>query len=234
MTAPMPIKAVLFDFDGTLVDSARDLAETLNRLLAEEGVAALSLEAVKDMIGDGVGKLVERGLSAVGADPSRAPALTPRFLQLYEEHAARHTRPYPGVAEALEQLRHRGLRLGVVTNKPTGPTLEILKAFALARFFDAVVCGDTLPKRKPDPAPLLVAAARLEIAPAETIMVGDNYHDVAAARAAAMRVMIVTWGYLRGCSEKLGVDCILQSFADLPQAIAALGRRAPRDSVLRT
>ena len=85
MTASMPIKAVLFDLDGTLVDSARDLAETLNRLLAEEGVAGLSLEAVKDMIGDGVGKLVERGLSAVGADPSRAPALTPRFLHSTKE-----------------------------------------------------------------------------------------------------------------------------------------------------
>ena len=117
-----------------------------------------------------------------------------------------------------------GASPGCRHHKPTGPTLEILKAFALARFFDAVVCGDTLLKRKPDPAPLLVAAARLEIAPAETIVVGDNYPVVAAARAAAMRVMIVTWGYLRGCSEKLEGDCILQGFADVPQAIAALGR----------
>jgi phosphoglycolate phosphatase len=220
----MAIKAVLFDLDGTLVDSARDLAETLNDVLAEEGLPALTLEAVKGMIGDGGSKLIERGLAATGGDPGRAPAFLPRFLALYEPRAARHTRLYPDAAEALARLAESGLRLGLVTNKPQDATLNILDALDLARFFGAVVGGDTLPERKPHPAPLLHAAARLGVAPDETVMVGDNHHDVDAARAAGMAAVAVTWGYPHRPPEELGADRTVAAFRDLPAVLAALAK----------
>jgi phosphoglycolate phosphatase len=218
----MAIKAVLLDLDGTLVDSARDLAETLNDLLAEEGLPALTIDAVKGMIGDGGSKLIERGLAATGGDPGRAPALLPRFLALYEPRAARHTGLYPGAAEALARLAESGLSLGLVTNKPHAATLAILDALGLACFFGAVVGGDTLPERKPHPAPLLHAAVRLGAAPDETVMVGDNHHDVAAARAAGMAAILVAWGYAWGPREALGADRIVEDFRDLPLAVAGL------------
>ncbi|MFL5224252.1 MAG: HAD hydrolase-like protein, partial [Microvirga sp.] len=153
----MRLEAILFDLDGTLVDSAGDLRDALNALLAEEGLAPLDLQGVKGMVGDGVAKLVERGLAARGASLDRLPARVARFMALYEPNAARLTRPCPQVAETLESLRQRGLRLAVVTNKPHAATMRILEALDLARFFDAVVGGDTLSRRKPDAAPLLHA-----------------------------------------------------------------------------
>jgi phosphoglycolate phosphatase len=220
----MAIRAVLFDLDGTLVDSAQDLAETLNGLLAEEGLAGIGLDDVKSMIGDGVGKLMERGLAAAGGNPSLAPALLPRFLKLYEARAARHTRLYPGCVEALTSLAEKGLRLGLVTNKPYNATLEILDALDLARYFGAVVCGDTLPERKPHPAPLRLAAARLGTAPRETVMVGDNHHDIDAARAAGMAAIAIRWGYAHLPHEELGADRTVTAFCDLPLALTALAK----------
>jgi len=191
------LKAILFDLDGTLVDSAADLRDALNALLAEEGLAPLDLQAVKDMVGDGVARLVERGLTARGAGLDRLPARVARFMELYEPNAARLTRPYPQVAETLESIRKRGLRLAVVTNKPHAATMRILEALDLAGFFDAVVGGDTLSRRKPDPAPLRHAMRALDAAPAATLMVGDNHHDVAAARAAGVPVAVVAYSYGR-------------------------------------
>ena len=175
----------------------------------------LGLDAVKPMIGDGVGKLVERGLAASGGDPARAGELTPRFLELYDGRAARHTHPYPGAPQALANLKALGLRLGLVTNKPVKATMEIVDALDLARFFGAVVGGDTLEERKPHPAPLLAAAARLGAKPRETVMVGDNHHDVAAARAAGMRAVVVTWGYSQFPRGQLGADALISDFTEL-------------------
>ena len=220
------LKAILFDLDGTLVDSAGDLRDALNALLAEEGLAPLDLQAVKGMVGDGVAKLVERGLTARGAGLDRLPARVARFMELYEPNAARLTRPYPLVAETLESLRQRGLRLAVVTNKPHAATMRILEALDLARFFDAVVGGDTLSRRKPDPAPLLHAMRALDAAPAETLMVGDNHHDVAAARAAGVPVAVVAYGYGGRPAAELGADRVLDSFAALRRLVD--GPQVPR------
>ncbi|HVL72491.1 MAG TPA: phosphoglycolate phosphatase [Beijerinckiaceae bacterium] len=215
----MGVRAVLFDLDGTLVDSAEDLREALNRLLAEEGLRAVGLAEIKGMIGDGGTKLLERALAATGGDPGRAAALLPRFLSLYEGHAARRTRPYPGVVETLERLATAGLRLGCVTNKPSAATAEILQALGLARFFGAVVGGDVLPRRKPHPDQLLHAAEALGVAPSETVMVGDNYHDVAAARAAGMGALAVTYGYSHVPHAELGADRLLDRFEDVLAAL---------------
>lgn len=213
----MAIKAVLFDLDGTLVDSAHDLTHALNHLLAELGLGTLSVEEVKGMIGDGVGMLVERGLAARGGDPAEAPALVPRFLEVYEGKAARFTRPYPGSEQMLLALSERGLPLAVVTNKPYAASCEILEALDLMSFFAAVVGGDSRPERKPHPAPLLWAAERLRVSPAKAVMVGDNHHDVSAARAAGMAAVAVTWGYSHVPHEELGADRLISTFDELLQ-----------------
>lgn len=219
-----PIRAVLFDLDGTLVDSADDLKDALNRLLAENRLRALSREEVKGMIGDGVLKLVERGLAAAGADEARAQALVGRFLELYEGNAAAHTQAYPGAVEALEALKQLGLPVALVTNKPHAATLEILHALGLANYFGAVVGGDTLPQRKPDPAPLLHAAAQIGAAPAETLMVGDNHHDVRAARSAGMRVAAVTYGYSHVPHADLAADWLIDALAEVPGLVSSPSR----------
>lgn len=211
----MPIKAVLFDLDGTLVDSAQDLADALNRLLTAQGLSTLGLDQVKGMIGDGVLKLVERGLMATGGDPDKAPALVPGFLGLYEGNAARFTRPYAGAEETLARMAGKGLRLAVVTNKPHAAACEILDSLGLSGFLGAVVGGDTLPQRKPHPAPLLLAAEQLGVLPSEMLMIGDNHHDVSAARAAGMAVIAVTWGYSHVPHDELGADRLIDSFAEL-------------------
>ena len=222
----MRLKAVLFDLDGTLVDSARDLMDALNRLLAEGGLSTLSLDQVKGMIGDGVLKLIERGLAASGGKSTDAPALLPRFLELYEGNAARFTLAYPGAEEALGRLATMGIRLGVVTNKPYAASCEILDSLNLSHFFGAVVGGDTLATRKPHPAPLLHAAEQLGVSSCETLMVGDNYHDIHAARGAGMAAVAVTWGYSHVPHSELGADGLIDHFAELFHILESQAKQA--------
>jgi 2-phosphoglycolate phosphatase, prokaryotic len=209
------LKAIIFDLDGTLVDSARDLQDAANALLAEQGLRTISLDELKAMVGDGVVKLVERALAATGGDLSRLPVLAARFLEIYEADAARHTEAYPGVPETLEGLKRLGLSLAVVTNKPYAATIDILETLGLRRFFGAVVGGDTLPERKPHPAPILAALERLGVAPEAALMVGDNYHDVQAARAAGARAVAVTYGYSHKPHAELGADRLIDTMPEL-------------------
>lgn len=214
------LKAIIFDLDGTLVDSACDLRDAVNVLLAEEGLRQLDLDEVKSMIGDGAAKLVERAVSATGGDQSRLSALVARFLQIYEADATRHTQAYPGVAETLAGLRRLGLPLAVVTNKPYGATIDILEALGLSAYFDAVIGGDTLPERKPHPAPILAALSRLGIAPEAALMVGDNYHDVQAAQAAGVRAVAVTYGYSHKPHAELGAERLIDTMPELLPIVA--------------
>jgi len=219
------VKAVVFDLDGTLIDSAPDLRTALNRLLAEENRRPLALDEVKMMIGDGARKLVERGFAATGqaADGDDVDALTGRFLAFYEGHAAEETRVYPGAADALQALQEAGYGLGLCTNKPHAATLEILAALGLGGYFRAVVGGDTVPGvRKPDPRHLLAALERLGAEPQQAVMVGDNRNDVAAARGAGLAVIVVSFGYPKMPVEELGADLIIDRFQDLPGAIGRL------------
>jgi phosphoglycolate phosphatase len=209
------LKAIIFDLDGTLVDSARDLRDAVNVLLAEEGLRQIDLREVKSMIGDGAAKLVARAVVAAGGDLSRLPALVARFLQIYEANASRHTEAYPGVVETLSALRELGLPLAVVTNKPYVATIDILEALGLRAYFDAVVGGDTLPERKPHPAPILAALRHLGVAPEAALMVGDNYHDVQAARAAGVRTFAVTYGYSHKPHAELGADRLIDTMSEL-------------------
>jgi phosphoglycolate phosphatase len=209
------LRAIIFDLDGTLVDSARGLQDATNALLAEEGLRAVSLDEIKAMVGDGAAKLVERAIATTGGDTSRLPALVSRFLTIYEANASCHTEVYPSVAATLERLKHRGLLLAVVTNKPYGATADILDSLGLRGFFSVVVGGDTLPERKPHPAPILAALDRLGVGPEAALMVGDNYHDVQAARAAGVRAFAVTYGYSHKPHAELGADRLIDVMSEL-------------------
>jgi len=214
------LRAVLLDLDGTLVDSAEDLMDALNEVLAREGLRTVGPAEVRSMIGDGALKLVERGLERTGGDAGRARQLLPRFLDAYEPRASRKTRPYPGVVDTLRDLHGRGIRLAVVTNKPEAATRAILEALALAPFLDAVIGGDTLPQRKPSPEPLAEALRRLGADGDSAVMVGDNHHDVQAARAAGLKVILVSYGYAHGEPQSFGADRVIDRFQDLTRALA--------------
>ncbi|MBI2236459.1 MAG: phosphoglycolate phosphatase [Magnetospirillum sp.] len=226
--SPVPqgrIAAVVFDLDGTLIDSLPDLAAAVNRLLAEEGRPPLSADEVKVMVGDGAGTLVERAFAARGGlpGPEVAPYLA-RFLADYEPRAAELTRPWPGVIETLERLKADGLSLAVCTNKPSRATDEVLAALGLTRFFDVVVGGDDVRSLKPDPAHVRVTLDRLGVTAAEAAMIGDSVNDVLAATAAGVPSVVVSFGYCRGPAAELGADLVIDDFRELPQALTALVR----------
>lgn len=223
------IKAVVFDLDGTLIDSAEDLCTALNRLLAEEALRPLALSEVVPMIGDGAARLVERGILAAGGhvEAGSLPVLTRRFLAHYEPHAAERTRPVPGAAAALAALAADGLLLAICTNKPEQATRAILAALDLERHFAAVIGGDSVPGRpKPDPAMVVAAIGRLGVAAHEAVMVGDARNDVLAARAAGLPMLLRRGGYTAVPAEDLGADGIFADFSALAAAIAALPQAA--------
>ena len=208
---------LIFDLDGTLVDSAPDLHRALNAVLAEQGRAPVSLTGIRAMVGDGAARLVERGFAETGAPCTAAalPALVDRFLVHYR--AGRHalTTPFPGVTATLAELRSRGCRLGICTNKPYAPTMEILEVLGLTGLFGVVTGGDSLPVRKPDPGHLLGTLDLLDSPAAAAVMVGDSVNDVAVARAAGVPAIVVSYGYTRVPAAELGGDVLVDAFADI-------------------
>lgn len=216
-------RAVVFDLDGTLIDSAPDLARALNLVLAERDRPQVTLQQVHGFIGDGVAKLVERGLNATGgADGETRKRAVLRFLEIYEAAPAMLTRPYDGVVETLALLREEGRLLAVCTNKPGIATAGVLSALGLDGFFGAVVGGDTLPVRKPDPAPLRFALEQLGAAPSDALMIGDNEHDAATAAAAGLPCLLVSYGYAREPLASLRSEGILDRFDEIPARLARL------------
>ena len=218
--------AILFDLDGTLLDTAGDIALALSRAFADHGHPAPPPAAVRQMIGKGAPVLVERAVAAQGLDlaPAGQAALLERFfhhygrLQELDECAAQ---PYPGAREALVALHAAGLPLGVVTNKYHRFATGLLQRLDLAGYLRVVVGGDTCERRKPDPMPLLHACAQLDVAPTTALMVGDSSNDVDAARAAGMPVVLVPYGYTEGQDPRLWpCDHLVDSLADLPGLIA--------------
>jgi phosphoglycolate phosphatase len=219
---PSRIKAVLFDLDGTLVDSADDLCSAANTVLEEAGLNPLTVDAVRGMIGDGAPKLAERALLAAGGKPEDVERFTARFLKVYELNAAVHTSCYPRVIDSLAELTDMGLFLGVVTNKFEAATTRILSALSIRDFFSVVVGGDTVEKRKPDPMPVLEALYRLGFSPDEVLMVGDNIHDVESARAAGVHSAAVTYGYHHAPPASFGANYLIDSIAEVPILISGL------------
>ncbi len=186
---------VLFDLDGTLLDTAPDMAAALNRLLIEEGRSPLPFEAIRPYVSHGAIALVKLGFGLAPDAPGFA-ALRQRFLDHYAQAVAVDTALFPGMAELLLAIEQADRPWGIVTNKPTSLTLPLLEAMGLTARCGVLVCGDTLPQRKPDPAPLLHAARRLGRTPDSCWYVGDAIGDVQAALAAGMPVLIAAYGYL--------------------------------------
>ncbi len=190
---PTPPRAILFDLDGTLVDSAPDLCNAVNRVLAEEGRAAVPLARLRQVVSKG-----GRAMLAVACpdlDEAAREALLPRFLAHYATALAVDSVLFDGVAELLAAIEARGLRWGIVTNKPEYLAVDVVAGFGWRTRSAVLYGGDTLPRRKPDPDQLLAACADLGIAPGEALYVGDDLRDVQAARAAGMPVVAALWGY---------------------------------------
>jgi phosphoglycolate phosphatase len=188
------IKAVLFDLDGTLLDTAQDFHESLNDLRAEEKLGPLSFETVRAQVSHGGHALVRLGFGKL--DEAAHEAMRMRLLNIYRKRLAKHTRLFEGGDELLDAIENRGLAWGIVTNKPgwlTDPLLVEVKLNARAR---AVVSGDTLPERKPHPLPLLHAAKTLGVEPRECVFVGDAERDAQAAQSAGMYSLIAGFGYI--------------------------------------
>jgi phosphoglycolate phosphatase len=216
-------RAVVFDLDGTLIDSGPDLARLLNMVLGEYGRSEVGLDRVRGFVGDGIAKLVERGLEATGGSTeTQRRSATDRFLAIYEAEPALLTRPYPGVPATLKQLKDEGRRLAVCTNKAERVTHAVLRALGLHDFFGAVIGGDSLPVRKPDPAPLRAAIQRVGADAGSSVMIGDNEHDAATASAAGVSCVLVTYGYARAPLASLPAAALVDRFDALPAVLERL------------
>lgn len=215
------MRAALIDLDGTLLDTAPDLAAAANAMLADLSLAPIDEFGVRGFIGKGLAHLVRRTLGAVrGAEPDERTL--ERALKSFEHHYALlnglRSALYPGVREGLAALRSRGARLACVTNKPARFTQPLLEHFNLARYFDAVVSGDSVARGKPDPEPLLAACSQLGVAISEAVMIGDSANDALAARAAGCRVLLVPYGYAEAAAlRNLDCDGIVESLLHAAQ-----------------
>lgn len=213
--------AVIWDLDGTLVESAPDLATALNALLNEQGQYGHPVSNVRPMIGGGVAKLMERGFRAAGAPltPSECEALVPRFMELYTACATDNTHLVPHAREVLTHFYHAGLRQALCTNKPLGVSQLILDALDISGFFGSVVGGDSTEYKKPHPLPLQTCLRELGVEPHEALMVGDSGADVGAAQAAGVTVVLVPDGYTGVSAASLGADHVIEDLADIPEWI---------------
>lgn len=215
-------KTLVFDLDGTLIESDRDLAKAANRLLKSWDRPSLSLAQVRGFVGDGARKLVERCFDATGGCPDELDSLTRQYVAIYEANIADETKPFDGVHETLAALRQAGHRLAVCTNKPEGPTHRLLTALDMASYFEDIVGGDSLPMRKPDPGHILGLLDRMQVAPKDAVMIGDSGNDILAGKSAGLKTILVTFGYCRTPLEHLPADATIDAFPEIPAAIARL------------
>lgn len=216
---------IVFDLDGTLVDTAPDLAAAMNHVLAHFGRPAVDPEAVRHMVGHGARRTIERGLALTGGgDEAMVDIGVPVFLEFYGANICVGSRPWSGVEDALAVLAGEGHRLAICTNKPERLAGDLVEALGWGGLFGAVLGGDSLPVRKPDPAHVLETLARIGGDPALAAFVGDSRPDVEAARAAGLPVVITSFGYSDVPPETLGADAMIDHFDAL---VPALRRVAP-------
>lgn len=215
---------VIFDLDGTLIDTAPDLTAALNYVMTSLDLPTVAEDSVRHMVGHGARALLRRGLTASGAEPSDADieALMPRFLDYYGAHVADKSRPFPGLDEMLDTLDAMGARYAICTNKPEKLAVDLIAALGLSPRFPAIVGADTLPVRKPDPKPFLHAVALLGGTWERAVMVGDSETDVKTARAAGAPVILVSFGYTPTPAAALGGDAVIDDLGALVEALARL------------
>jgi phosphoglycolate phosphatase len=228
-------RPIVFDLDGTLVDSAPDLHAAANRMLAELGRPPVTLGQVTGFIGNGVPKLVERCLEATGEAEGEAAGgagghaeAVARFRRHYDAAPAELTRPYPGALAAARALRDAGCRLGICTNKPEAPARKLLSLLGMDDLFDAVVGGDTSPSQKPDPAPLRLAIEALGGAHASALFVGDSEVDALTAGNADVAFALFTRGYRRAPVERLRAALAFDDFVRLVDFALAPAEERPQ------
>lgn len=219
MTSSAPL--VVFDLDGTLADTAHDLVATLNVILAQEDMPALPLDQARDLIGAGGRVLLQRGFEAAGLElaPSRLEVLYRRFLVHYSDNICVETRLFPGVAAALDRLEDDGFGLAICTNKIEAHSVALLKALGIAHRFAAICGRDTFAYFKPDPRHLTLTIERCGGDPQRAVMVGDSRSDIAAAKAAGIPVVAVTFGYTEVPVRELRPDAVIDHFDGLFDAV---------------
>jgi len=218
----------VFDLDGTLADTAYDLVATLNVVLEAEGLPPLAVDEGRPVVGEGARALIEHGIAAAGREvaPGRLDELHRFFLAHYGEHLCRHTKLFPGVTEALDRLRSGGFLLAVCTSKAEAYSVEILDGLGISDRFAAICGRESFPYVKPDPRHLLLTIHRAGGDPARAVMVGDSITDVATARAAAIPVVAVTFGYSGVPAKALRPDLVIDHYDELFGAVQALMRVA--------
>ena len=213
------VRAVLFDLDGTLVDSAPDLAAAVNFMRSQRGLPELPIEVLRPWASHGARGLLGAGLNITPEDPDFL-TLRDEFLNRYEKNLAIHTRIFPALEPVLQEIEQRALPWGIVTNKHARFTTPLVHALGLDQRTGVIVSGDTTPHAKPHPAPLLFAAEKIGIPPQHCLYVGDDLRDVQAGQAAGMKTVVVTYGYCGGETppEQWGGDYLIHT----PQELLAL------------
>ncbi len=204
-----PVKGVLFDLDGTLVDSVPDLAQSVNYAMRQLDRPQHTVEQVRQWVGNGMDRLLHRALTNSVEDDADADlhAVAKRhFSTWYGQHFADQSRLYAGVVDTLDTLQNRGVKLGCVTNKPIGFTLPLLKQLGIHHYFSAVVGGDSTPAVKPDPLPILHCCELLDLSPEQCLMVGDSINDFLAGSRAGAATIMVDYGYNQGIDLST-LDC---------------------------
>jgi phosphoglycolate phosphatase len=223
---------VVFDLDGTLVDTAPDLVGTLNVIFAREGLPAVEYGAARNMVGGGARLMIERGLAANGRDlpTTEVDRMVRDYIEHYAAHIAEGSRPFPGVEGALDRLAEQGFRLAVCTNKLEWLSLRLLDAMGLTGRFAAICGSDTFKLQKPNPDFLLRTIERIGGERSAAVMVGDSVNDIAPARAAGIPVVAVDFGYSEVPVRDLSPNRVIGAYSELPEAVFALfgGIRPPR------
>jgi N-acetyl-D-muramate 6-phosphate phosphatase len=220
----LPLRAVLFDLDGTLLDTAPDMVGALNALRRENGLAPLRYDEVRPAVSHGAARVVKTGFPDAAADG--AAGLQRRFLEIYRAALSQGTRFFPGMEQVLDTLARRSLKSGIITNKAAWLTEPLLEEMGIRARFECVVSGDTVAERKPHPMPLLHAAKLAGVSPGECIYIGDAERDVQAAHAAGMPGLVANYGYLRAGEDSSAWqgDAYLEQPMDLLGWLDASGR----------
>lgn len=210
---------ILIDVDGTLVDSVPDLAYCVDEMMKQLDMPVHGMDKVRNWVGNGVDRLVKRSLiGRLEGEPDKGlyQKARPIFMELYADNVSKRSILYDGVREGLDYFKDNGYQLGCVTNKAAQFTLPLLTDLGVHDDFDIVICGDTLPKKKPDPLPLLHAAEHFNTTPENALMIGDSISDVKAARAAGFQIVCMSYGYNHGEDiRNYDPDLVIDSMAEL-------------------
>ncbi len=219
MQTKLSVAGILFDLDGTLVDSAPDIAHAANYTLEQLNLPAVTLDQVRTYVGNGLPKMLKRALTQDfdgQPDTGLLNQATAIFIEHYTQHVCVDSCLYPGVDDTLRNLHQRGLKLAVVTNKATLPTLPLLEQLKLSPLLSTVVCGDSCNHRKPHPAPVQLALKQLGLIASDALMMGDSAHDIGAAHSAGLPVLAVDYGYAQGADlHSLNPQAVLSEFKQI-------------------